>query len=67
MIKYSLYTTLTFFIILVQGKSFGKREKKKHFKDTKYYYFLVDDMGWQDCSVPFYRKKNGILYIIHQI
>ncbi|SEA93482.1 hypothetical protein SAMN05443667_11277 [Flavobacterium gillisiae] len=31
MIKYSLYTTFTFFLILVQGKSFGKREKKKTF------------------------------------
>lgn len=64
MIKHSLYSTITFFMILVYGNSFGQ-DKNDLLTKPNIIVFLVDDMGWQDGSLSLYKEKTKWNYIYH--
>ncbi len=55
--KYTLTTLVTLFMILAQDDSIAQ-SKIIDFSKPNIIVFLVDDMGWQDCSLPFFKEKT---------
>ena len=51
-----LFLFLSFFPIFIISCETYKQEEKP----PNIILFFVDDMGWQDTSVPFWKKKNII-------
>ncbi|MBI1344277.1 MAG: sulfatase-like hydrolase/transferase [Terrimonas sp.] len=48
-------------VLLTSTVSAQKNTKgKPHYRQPNIIFFLVDDMGWQDCSVPFYKDSTKL-------
>ena len=62
--KRTFYKALIIFVIFIQEPIFSQ---VKHTDNSRpnIIVFLVDDMGWQDCSVPFYKEKTKLNSIYH--
>lgn len=57
-------SALIFCMISIQGPIFSQ-ENATDKSQPNVIVFLVDDMGWQDCSVPFYKEKTKLNAIYH--
>lgn len=54
---FTIYTVLLFTIVnIVFAQTIAN--KKTTTNKPNIIFFLVDDMGWQDCSVPFYKERT---------
>lgn len=54
---YRFSTGLVLLLALIQGRAFSQKIKAVPVKPN-IIVFIVDDMGWQDCSVPFYKAQT---------
>lgn len=55
---------LFFFIAFISCKS-DKKEEKAIKERPNIILFMVDDMGWQDTSVPFWKEKTALNNLYH--
>lgn len=62
--KYFNHPSLVLFLFFIQVISFAQ-DKKAESTQPNIIVFLVDDMGWQDCSVPFFKEKTKWNSIYH--
>lgn len=62
MTKHSLIMGALFFAIAFTETAIAQTRtiQKTSSKRPNIIFFLVDDMGWQDCSVPFYRDTTAL-------
>jgi arylsulfatase A-like enzyme len=62
-----LQISLLIFIILLltEGANAQLYNNSVKKKQPNIIVFIVDDMGWQDCSVPFYKQKTKWNTIYH--
>ena len=52
-------------IFILTSSIIHSQEEKNDVKKPNIIIFLVDDMGWQDTSLPFYKEKTKWNSIYH--